>query len=133
MAGRGRRVRHHVYDEAAPVDVRRHEQRSHKVHGVVVQHLPPPREVDAGPGGGLPDVVELPVERAHGAAFPVGREQVPGPPQELGLGLGGHGLVDLTEVRDGVEVLRRVELPREGEVLHDLQDDLQVAAGVVLP
>ena len=48
-----------------------------------------------GPGGCLPDVVELPVQRPHSQAPPIRQKRALVSPVVLRLRLDGHGLVDL--------------------------------------
>ena len=48
-----------------------------------------------GPGGCLPDVVQLPVQRPHSQATPIRQKCTLVAPVVLRLRLDGHGLVDL--------------------------------------
>lgn len=63
-------------------------------------YLPVAIEIDARPRGRYPDIVELPVEGAHGVVIGVPQTAI-----ELSLHLGGHGLCNLTEVDECLVVV----------------------------
>ena len=92
----------------------------------VVQVLPPARVLDAGPRRRLPDVLQLPVQRAevalrHAAAAPV----------ELDLAAIEVGLEDLRALAPGGEVGGRVLLVRRWVVLLDRDRHLAHPFGAV--
>ena len=86
------------------VDDRGDDDGPEKALGKVVRQFPLAAVLERGPGGPLPDVVELPVEGAHGHALPgVGVRLYHPSPVGLRLGLEADCLVHLALVEKVLE------------------------------
>ena len=84
-------------DQPAVLDARGGGDGREEAAGMVVQRLPGEEVVEARPGHHRPDVVELPVDRAHGV-------RLQAPPVADG-GLDGEGLLQLAEIDEVREIV----------------------------
>ena len=95
--GRRRLVGDDIDRDVAFFLVRRDQDRRVEAAGVVMQRLPASVVVEARPRSDGPAVVELPVDRAHGARTIAA--------QVLGADLDAVGLQDLADIEERGEVL----------------------------